>query len=75
MPLEKGVDLEQLASQTNGFSGADLYALCRESALIALSNDFSARVVNMANFSQALQTLRPSLAGYLPKFLQAKVFQ
>jgi transitional endoplasmic reticulum ATPase len=36
MPLEKGVDLQSLANRTHGFVGADLQALCKESAMRAL---------------------------------------
>lgn len=36
MPLDDSVDLESLADQTNGFVGADINALCRESAMKAL---------------------------------------
>jgi len=36
MPLDKTVDLPFLADKTHGFVGADLQALCKESAMIAL---------------------------------------
>ena len=32
MPLAADVDLQALAAQTDGFSGAELAALCREAA-------------------------------------------
>src|SRR5207247_11472183 len=35
MPLE-GVDLEELAVDLDGYSGADIEGLCREAAMIAL---------------------------------------
>ncbi len=40
MSLSKNVDIDALASQTNGFVGADLAALCREAALDAIQNSF-----------------------------------
>jgi len=36
MPLEDDVDIDEIADITHGFVGADLAALCRESAMIAL---------------------------------------
>jgi transitional endoplasmic reticulum ATPase len=36
MPLAEDVDLERLSQITHGFVGADLEALCREAAMIAL---------------------------------------
>ncbi len=36
MPLAEDVDLEELAGITHGFVGADLAALCREAAMVAL---------------------------------------
>jgi transitional endoplasmic reticulum ATPase len=36
MPLAKDVDLKAEAQRTNGFVGADLAALCREAALVAV---------------------------------------
>ncbi len=36
MPLAEEVDLEELADITHGFVGADLEALCREAAMVAL---------------------------------------
>lgn len=40
MPLADDVDLEALAGQTNGFVGADLAALARESALEGIKNTY-----------------------------------
>jgi len=36
MPLDAGVNLEQLADLTHGYAGADLSALCKEAAMRAL---------------------------------------
>ncbi len=36
MPLDKDVDLKEIASLTHGFTGADLEILCKEAALKAL---------------------------------------
>ena len=36
MPLEDDVDLDQVAAATDGFTGADLRALCQEAGWVAL---------------------------------------
>lgn len=58
MPLE-GVSLEEVAGKTEGYSGADLEALCREAGLNALRRD--ANKVAKDDFEKALQTVKPSL--------------
>jgi transitional endoplasmic reticulum ATPase len=75
MPLAHGVDLAELARITPGFVGADLAALCRESAMSALRRTFPraaltsgsiptgellALTVTMDDFSDALRTIEPS---------------
>jgi transitional endoplasmic reticulum ATPase len=59
MPLVN-VDLESLATRTEGYVGADLENLCREAAMIALREDPNAKIVEMRHFETALQGVRPS---------------
>ncbi|MEM2728579.1 MAG: AAA family ATPase, partial [Candidatus Bathyarchaeia archaeon] len=61
MPLSRDVDLKVLASMTKGYSGADLEALCREAALIALRRDINAKEVTMADFQEAMRKIGPSI--------------
>ncbi len=75
MPLAHDVDMTHLADMTHGFVGADLEALCRESAMICLRRimpeiDFDvARIpyeqltgleVHMDDFVTALKEVEPS---------------
>ena len=65
MPLGS-VDLENLAAQTRGASGADLHALCQQAALHALvrlhsSSKRAAKQVTMADFQEALEDRSESL--------------
>jgi transitional endoplasmic reticulum ATPase len=53
--------LEKMAKQTEGFSGADLEALCREAAMQALRENKTAKEVTMKHFEKALKELKPSL--------------
>ncbi|MCD6589576.1 AAA family ATPase, partial [Candidatus Woesearchaeota archaeon] len=62
MPLGKDVNLKELAEQTEGFSGADIEAICREAAMIAIRE---ARIkgkkpgkVARKHFEEALKTFK-----------------
>ena len=60
MPL-KDVDLESIASRTDGYVGADLAALCREAGLTAYREDHDSDKVTMAHFEKALKEVGPSV--------------
>ncbi|MHA1595994.1 MAG: CDC48 family AAA ATPase [Candidatus Baldrarchaeia archaeon] len=61
MPLAEDVDLERLAEITEGYTGADIEAVCREAALCALREDINAKKVYMRHFEEALKMVPPSL--------------
>ena len=61
MPL-KDVDTDYLAKKTEGFSGADLEALCREAAMNALRKDMKSKIVTKLDFETALKTVTPSIS-------------
>ena len=58
MPIEQ-VDFKALASTTIGFVHADLSALVRQSALLALQTD--SPTISHHHFIEALKTINPSL--------------
>jgi transitional endoplasmic reticulum ATPase len=60
MPLAKDFDLKKLVDKTEGYVGADLEAVCREAAIMALRDDMKAKTVKMAFFEEALKKVRPS---------------
>lgn len=66
MPL-KGVDLKAIAKRTEGFSGADLEAMCREAGMNALRRDLKAKEVTSKDFEEALKNAMPSLTPSLQK--------
>ena len=54
MPLADDVNLERIASECDGWSGAELSALCREAAMHALRESINCRAVGAHNFDAAL---------------------
>ncbi len=68
MPLAKDVSLDEIAEKTVGFSGADIDALCREAAMIALRDDINVKEVRKAHFERALTEARGSLTDDVIKY-------
>jgi transitional endoplasmic reticulum ATPase len=62
MPLAVDISLEDLASRSEGFSGADLESLCREAALAALRRDINAERVTKIDFEEAFTIVKPSIS-------------
>ncbi len=61
MPLAKDVDLGKLVEATEGYTGADIEAVCREAAMFAARENREATEVKMNHFYEALETVSPSL--------------
>jgi transitional endoplasmic reticulum ATPase len=61
MPLDKDVNIKELADQTKGYVGADIEAVCREAAIMALRKDMNAKTVSRKNFEEALEKVRASV--------------
>ncbi len=59
MPLSGDIDLKEIAVATKGYSGADLVAVCRESAVNAMKNNI--QKITSADFSAALKNVKPSI--------------
>jgi len=76
MPLNKDVNLEEIASVTHGFVGADLESLCKEAAMIVLrrilpkmkmdgdeeipNEVLEKLIIKQEDFTDALKVVRPS---------------
>ncbi|XP_060780285.1 spermatogenesis-associated protein 5-like protein 1 isoform X2 [Neoarius graeffei] len=64
MPMSSDVCLEDLAVQTDLFSGADLENLCKEAALLALHEEgMSVSTVQQKHFQKVLQNFQPSISS------------
>jgi 26S proteasome subunit P45 family len=66
MPL-KGVDLAELARETEGYVGADIEAICREAAIFSLREDMNAKEITKKHFEEALKKVRPSISKDIEK--------
>jgi transitional endoplasmic reticulum ATPase len=60
MPL-KNVNLKELADKTEGYVGADIESVCRESAMLALRENMDAKEITSKHFEEALKKVRPSI--------------
>jgi len=62
--LSSDVNLEELAKRTEGYTGADIAAVVREAAMLALReivNERSVKPVSARHFEEALRRVPPSL--------------
>ncbi|MBR9701256.1 AAA family ATPase [Candidatus Woesearchaeota archaeon] len=60
MSIAKDVSVENLINETEGYVGADIAAVCREAAMLALRDDIKAKEVTMKYFKKALDKVPPS---------------
>lgn len=59
MPLSDDVDLQKLVERTEGYSGAEIQAVCHEAALKTLEESFDAQSVSWLQFEYALTAVQP----------------
>jgi transitional endoplasmic reticulum ATPase len=70
MPLAADVDLQSLASRTEGYTGADLENLVRRAGLQALRENLEIHEVAMRFFEAALRESRPSVTAEMEREYQ-----
>jgi transitional endoplasmic reticulum ATPase len=71
MPLAKNVELPQLVSSARYFSGADIEALCREAAMVALRKDVKTKEVTLEDFEAARKRIGPSITPDMEKWYKS----
>ena len=62
VPLAKNVNLKELAKMSEGYSGADLEALVREAAMLALRENMNSEEVTNRHFLEAIKKVRASVS-------------
>jgi transitional endoplasmic reticulum ATPase len=60
--LDKSVNIEKLAEETEGYTGADIEALIREAAMLALREDIDTKQVTRKHFEKAMEKVLPSVS-------------
>jgi transitional endoplasmic reticulum ATPase len=70
MPLDKDVDLENLSEVCENYSGADIEALCREAAMLAIRENEEAKKVKNTHFEKAMEAVRASITPNMMKFYE-----
>ena len=81
MPLAKDVDVDSLAGKTEGYSGADIEAVCREAGINALREKMDSKQVKLKHFKQAMEKIKPSITakdmkiykGFLEQFKKPSI--
>ncbi|XP_030306306.1 ATPase family protein 2 homolog [Calypte anna] len=68
MPISDEVCLAELVQRTQKYSGAEITAVCREAALLALQEDIDARSVLGRHFGTALTVVTPRIPDSLIQF-------
>jgi transitional endoplasmic reticulum ATPase len=63
MPTAEDVQFSVLAEKTEGYTGADIEAICREAALNALREEMKPKKVQMKHFETAIKTVPMSLSS------------
>jgi len=70
MPLEEGVNLEDLVRKMDGYSGADIESVTREAGMNSLRRDPDSEVVTFADFEDAMAATVPSITPEMENWYQ-----
>uniref|UniRef100_UPI00398EE5EF ATPase family gene 2 protein homolog A isoform X2 n=1 Tax=Pristiophorus japonicus TaxID=55135 RepID=UPI00398EE5EF len=68
MPINDDVSLDYLVAGTEKYSGAEIIALCREAALLALQEDLQAKIILERHFEQSFKIVTPRIPKKLIDF-------
>ncbi|MFH0832210.1 MAG: CDC48 family AAA ATPase [Candidatus Aenigmatarchaeota archaeon] len=63
--------LEYLAKETEGFSGADLEALCREAGMNAMRKNAQVKEIAKKDFDSAMKEIKPSVSEDMNTFYES----
>lgn len=58
-PINPNIQIERLVGLTDGYSGAEISAVCDEAALFALRDNIDARHIEWQHFEHALISIKP----------------
>ncbi|WXG42411.1 MAG: CDC48 family AAA ATPase [Candidatus Freyarchaeum deiterrae] len=79
-PIDRDIDLKELAERTDGYTGADIYAICNEAIMIAIreyimsnqidekTEDFQTYTIKRSHFEKALERVKPLTKGQIERY-------
>lgn len=70
MPISDDVQLNELVKRTEGYSGAEIQAVCQEAALKTLEENFEATHIKKEHFEYALASVKPRTSSELLQLYQ-----
>jgi SpoVK/Ycf46/Vps4 family AAA+-type ATPase/intein/homing endonuclease len=73
MPMAEDVDVNRMAKETVGYSGADLEALVREAGMNAIRRSTDVQIVTRNDFEKANREIRPSVTEEMNDFYNSMI--
>jgi AAA family ATPase len=71
MPRGPDIDINLLSAATEGFSGAEMVAVCREAALDAIEEDPAAQCVSRRHLEAAVNRITPQITQEMCNFYES----
>ncbi|XP_072440295.1 ATPase family gene 2 protein homolog A isoform X6 [Chiloscyllium punctatum] len=68
MPINDDISLDYLVAKSQKYSGAEIVAICREAALLALQEDLEAKIIMKRHFEQSFEIVTPRIPQKLIDF-------
>lgn len=65
IPLSEDVNIKELVIKSEGYSGAEIEAVCKEAALKALEDSFETEKISMIYFHKAFELVKPRTSSDL----------
>ena len=70
MPLDKQINLDVYAQQTENYTGAEIFSICREAGWIALRENKDVESIKKAHFEKGLGKIGPSITREIIQFYE-----
>ena len=68
IPAAQDIDVSELVRKTEGYSGAEIVAVCREASVAALEDNIFANFVEMKHFLLSIQKVVPRITSQMLLF-------
>ncbi|CED83402.1 AAA-type ATPase [Phaffia rhodozyma] len=70
MPVESGLDVNELAKMTDGCSGAEIVQICQDAALRAMQENIEAPYTRVEDFHVVIKACRKSITPEMVEFFE-----